>query len=113
MIGAGARNKLMTIERLTENPEIGGVIENRPIEVTKVWASIEPIGGREEWVARMQYPTLSHRITFVYTPGINAKMRAKYFDHAENRERIFNFLTVFNVNEDHREIVVMATEVVD
>lgn len=46
--------------------------------VAKVWASIEPISGREYWSAAQSNSESSVRIVIRYRQGITSRMRVKY-----------------------------------
>ena len=46
--------------------------------VAKVWASIEPISGREYWSAVQSNSESSVRIVIRYRQGITSRMRVKY-----------------------------------
>ena len=75
------------------------------IPLITTWALIEPLGGRELFLAKTSQDTSSHRIRMLYQPGITARMRAKY------QGRVFNFTSVNNIGEQTRELEILATEV--
>jgi SPP1 family predicted phage head-tail adaptor len=104
MIQAGRLSKHIVIESLDTVATASGGTTDTPRTVAVTWASIEPLTGREAWLAKEQLSSVSHKITTRYVSGINAKMRAVY------RGRIFNFESVVNVGERNAELVIMATE---
>ena len=46
--------------------------------MAKVWASIEPISGREYWSASQSNSEASVRIVIRFRQGISSRMRVKY-----------------------------------
>jgi len=56
-------------------------------------------------IAKSQQDTTTHRIRCLYYPGITPAMQAVY------GTRVFNFASVSDVDELHRELEIMATEV--
>ena len=107
MIGAGRRNKLITIQTIPESiSATGEVVENDPVTVCKVMAAIEPLSAREAWQALESQATTSHKITIPYVGGITSRMQAVY------NSRTFHFDGVVNSDENNRELVILATEIV-
>ncbi|KPJ82789.1 MAG: hypothetical protein AMS17_18665 [Spirochaetes bacterium DG_61] len=80
-------------------------------EVTKpwsdyetVWASIEPIRGREFWESQQINAEVTAKITIRHLYGINTKMRVKY------GSRIFKIISVINPEERNVELQLMVKE---
>ena len=71
-------------------------------------ASVEPISGREYFAAQQISETLSHRIRTRYRSDlpINAQLRAVY------GTRQLNIRSVFDREEAHVELEMLASEVV-
>ena len=105
MIGAGRRNKRITIERLTQTTTAGGEVTETPVTVAHVWAAVEPLSSAEAWKAKQSQTEVTHKITMLYRADITAAMRAKY------GSRVFNFGSVLNVDEANRELVITAIEI--
>jgi len=105
MIGAGKRNKRITIQSLTETTTDGGEVTETASDVAEVWAAIEPLSARETWFARQSQATTTHKITMLYRPDVTSRMRATWDD------RTFNFESVVNMDEANREMLITATEV--
>jgi SPP1 family predicted phage head-tail adaptor len=94
----------ITIERVTETRDTdGSVIETWSTYVT-VQASIEPISGREYFAAQSTQADATHRISLRYLSGIVPKMRVKF------GSRIFDILSIINVDERNRELQLMCRE---
>ncbi len=73
-------------------------------EFTRAWASIDPVGGREYFLAsQMQAPT-DHRITIRYQPNIESEMRVAW------NGRNFNIRSILNREERNIELVLMCQE---
>jgi len=70
-------------------------------------ASIEPISGREYFSAQTTQADVTHRINLRYVAGVKPKMRVKY------GSRIFDILSVSNVDERNRELQLMCRESID
>jgi SPP1 family predicted phage head-tail adaptor len=101
---AGPLRHRIAIERVTETRDTdGSAIETWSTYAT-VQASIEPISGREYFAAQSTQADLTHRIVMRYLSGIIPKMRVKY------RSRIFDILSVINVEERNRELQLMCRE---
>lgn len=69
------------------------------------WAFIRPLVGREAFDAMREHADTTHWIRMRYTSGITPRMRVKY------GTRIFNILSVANVDEQGRETLLMVKEV--
>ena len=69
-----------------------------------VWASIEPLSGREYFAAQQINAEVSTRIIIRYLPGMTAEARAG-FD-----SRIFEVLSVINPEERCESLILMCRE---
>ncbi len=101
----GRMRHYVAIERRDLTPTDDGATADTAVVVCRCWASIEPLSGREAWIAREQQATTTHRIRMHYRAGITPAMRAVWAG------RTFEFTTVVNVDELNRELEIMATEV--
>ena len=101
----GQLRRFITIQRLDQTPTSDGATADTLTTVCQCWASIEPLGGREAWVAREQQSTTSHRIRMHYQAGITPAMQALWDG------RTFKFTSVNNLGELGRELEILATEV--
>jgi len=102
----GNFRKRISIEAPAVNVSTDGSTVNAWAKVADAWASIEPIGGAESYVdgVKIQTPTNQFQIRMLYQPGINTLMRATY------QGRRFNFTSVNDVGELHRDLDIKATE---
>jgi SPP1 family predicted phage head-tail adaptor len=101
---AGIRLKKITIETPSIIEDESGELGSTWTTVCEVFASVLPMSGTERWLAQAQQDLTTHKITIPYRSDITTKMRAVY------RTRLFNFTSVVNVNEDNRELEIMAIE---
>lgn len=74
-------------------------------DVATMWASVEPISGKEYIMLQNTNSELILRIRMRYIPGITNAMRVKY------GERVFDIQSVINYKELNREMHLMCTEV--
>lgn len=72
--------------------------------VATVWASIEPLQGRELVAAMAAQSELTHRVTLRYRSGITTKMRVSYGG------RFFNIHAVRNSEERNQVMFLDCTE---
>lgn len=100
------RNRI-TIEQVVETQDLDGSVLESWSFFVNAQASIEPISGREYFAAQSTQAEVTHRITMRYLAGITPKMRIVY------GTRIFEILSVINVQERNRELQLMCRESID
>ena len=103
----GKLRRRITIERVTETQDTDGAVLETWSTYATVQASIEPISGREYFAAQSTQADVTHRIGIRYLSGIVPKMRVNY------NSRIFDILSVINVDERSRELQLMCRESID
>lgn len=96
----------ITIQMAVESSNTFGEVEKTWQDVATVWASIEPLRGREYFDSQQINAEVTTRIRIRYRPGIKPKMRVVY------GERIFDIQSVIDVEECHKEIHLMCKEVI-
>ncbi|MCI8748719.1 MAG: phage head closure protein [Lachnospiraceae bacterium] len=75
------------------------------MEVVKtVWASVEPVRGREYQEAQRIRPELTYKITTRYHKEVTPDMFIKY------KDRYFNIISVINVRERNEMLEIVCTE---
>jgi SPP1 family predicted phage head-tail adaptor len=97
----------ITIEQVTETQDIDGSVIETWTTFATAQASIEPVSGREYFAAQSTQAEVTHRIRLRYLSGVTPKMRVNY------NSRIFDILSVININERNRELQLMCRESVD
>ena len=74
-----------------------------------VWASIEPLTGRELQSAQQIVSEVTHKITIRFLPGIRAKM-AVSFKGPGGELREFQIMDIENPNETSKMLVLLCME---
>lgn len=69
-----------------------------------VWASINPLSGRERLAAQQVNAETTHKITMRYHSGLTPENRIKF------GSRIFDIEEILNTGENNVELVIMARE---
>lgn len=78
MIAAGSIDDRITIQRLTQaSPTTtgSGMIDESWQDWVTVWASVEPLNGRELFAAQEHHAEVTTRVRIRYRDGLTAKMR--------------------------------------
>jgi SPP1 family predicted phage head-tail adaptor len=97
----------IAIERVAETQDADGSVIEAWSTYATVHGSIEPISGREYFAAQSTQADVTHRIGIRYLSGIVPKMRVKY------GSRIYDILSVINIDERNRELQLMCRESID
>ena len=75
-------------------------------DVATVWASVEPLSGREFFAAKQINAEISTKITLRYLTGVQSEMRIVF------KDRVFNIITVINSEERNISLVLMCKELI-
>ena len=98
-------NKKITIQKLGDTvDDFGGVVEGAYQDLATVWASINPITGKEAFLSNTDFATVSHKIRIRYLAGVNASMRIVWND------RVFKIKYFINYQEANREVEFLCEE---
>jgi len=73
-------------------------------DVATIWASIEPLSGREFFAAQQVNAEVTTRIRTRYLAGIKSSMRVVY------GSRIFDIQSIIDIEERHTEMHLMCKE---
>ena len=101
---AGELRHRITIQQKTVTQDTAGVITETWADLVTVWAAIEPLTGREKFLAQQVYTDMTTRVRIRYRSGIDPAMRLKY------NSRIFEINVVVNPEERNRELELLCTE---
>jgi SPP1 family predicted phage head-tail adaptor len=101
---AGLLDKRVTLQQQTTTRNSLGEAVVGWTDVATVWASIEPLQGREMWAQMQVQSEITARIRIRYRPGVVASMRVVY------GTRIFTISSVIDANERHAELQLMCSE---
>lgn len=81
---------------------------NQPImgwgDFATVWASVEPISGKEYWASSQVQAEVTHRIRVRYLPGIRPTMRVQF------KARTFEIESIINWQERNIDLQLMCKE---
>lgn len=123
----GKMRHRVTIQKLTRTDDGAGGYTETWEDIATVWAAVEPLSGREYYLAQQTQAEVSHKVTMRYgqwydeyflTPFSSAQegetvvkpqMRIVY----DGRPFSFDIQSVIDVKERHRELVVLCKEVVE
>lgn len=101
----GKLNKRITLQRFEKIKDSEGIVTEAWNDVATVWASAEPLRGREYFAAAAVNRENTVRFRIRYKPDVSSDMRIKYDG------RFFDIQSVIDVNERHKELHLMAEEV--
>lgn len=103
---AGDLRHRITIQRLVLAPDEYG----QPVEywqdVATCWAAVEPLRGRELFVAQQAQSEVTTRVRLRYRAGITPDMRVLF------GARVLEILYVIDPEERHRELQLLCREVI-
>lgn len=102
----GTYRHRVTVQAATETQNSQGEPIAGWADETTVWASVEPLVGRELLLAQQTVALVTHRVGMRYLAGLTAKKRLVF------NARPFNILNVMNLEERNIEMELMAQEIV-
>lgn len=73
-------------------------------DIVTVWASVEPLSGREYFYSHQIKAEVTHRVKMRYKEGITPKMRIKY------RDRILKMESILDLKERHEVLEILCRE---
>lgn len=100
----GPLNKRITVETYTKTRDVYGSEVKIWAIFTTVWASVEPLIGKEYIASKQMQAEVSHKIRVRYLAGLLPTMRIQWDG------RTFTIDSILNVQERNKEIVIMASE---
>jgi SPP1 family predicted phage head-tail adaptor len=101
---AGTLNRRVQLQRPVTDVDAEGRTGDVWTAVATVWATVEPLQGREALLAAQAQTTLTHRVRIRYRTGVTARMRLVY------GARIFDIQSVIDTGEARRELVLDCQE---
>ena len=112
-IRAGALNRRITLQSRSVSQDASGGQINTWADVATIWASIEPLSGRELMAAQAVQSAVSHQITIRYQtqfadPKVMAAMRAILIK--DSITRYFNIHASRDEGELRHNIIMDAEE---
>lgn len=105
------RHRLL-LQRRVEAQQATGEVTWSWADVAEVWASVEPIAGREFFAAAQVQSDITTRIRIRYRPGLHEKMRAVYVSQpgSPGLVHVYDVMSVINWQERDREVHLMCTQ---
>lgn len=100
----------VTIQRRLEEQNAAGEVTWTFVDWQSMWASVEPLSGRELLQASQIGSNLNARIRIRFFPGINAKMRVRH-SYTFGDEPVLDYYdieSVIHINERFREMHLMC-----
>ena len=97
------RNQIAIQAKTATTDSYGGPVESWSTFAT-VWASIEPLQGRELVNAQSVFAETTVKITMRYLSGVTTAHRITHGG------KIYNIQSVLNTEMQNRELVLMASE---
>ena len=101
---AGRLRHRVTLQSAADTADGGGGFTTVWSDVATVWASIEPLKGRERLFAQQLESPVSHRVTLRHRSGVTTAMRVKF------GSRILNIRSVINAEERDRALELLCEE---
>lgn len=99
-------DKQVTIQTVaSRTPDGGGGYTEIPGELATVWASVEPLEGREQLIAMQTGIQRPHRFTMRYRSDLSPTAGLTYAG------RRFDVKSVVDTEERHVELVILADEI--
>lgn len=98
------RNHYVTIERRGTSQDAAGQVQETWTTTTSVWASINPVIGKEYFNASGERSEVTHKISFYYGPTVAPRDRIVY------GSRTFDIKSVINVGEKNKDLLLMCVE---
>lgn len=109
---AGRLRHRVRLQRRVETQQATGEITWSWADLAEVWASVEPVAGREYFAAAQVQSEITTRIRIRYRPGLNAKLRVVFIAEpgSPGEVKYYDVRSVINYAERDREVHLMCTE---
>ena len=101
---AGKLRHKIEIQSPLETRDTNGEVSTVWIATGIVWASVEPLSGRELWLAQQIQSEVSVRIRLRYLRGITTGHRVNFGG------RLFDIKAAINAAERNEELELLCTE---
>jgi SPP1 family predicted phage head-tail adaptor len=105
-IGLGRLRHRVTIQQQSSTQDGYGEQVNTWNDLITVWASVEPLKGREHFAAQQVKTETTTRIKMRYRAGIVSKMRVAY------GSKTYDIMSVIDLEERHIELHLMCMELI-
>lgn len=78
MIDPGQLDRRVSLQSVSGTTDDLGETREAWAEYAAVWARLEPISGRELWLAQQAQSEATHKVTLRYRAGVTARDRVVY-----------------------------------
>lgn len=99
------KHRIEVQESINTRDEFGAISSQTWETFCLMWASIEPLSGREYFTAVQMQSEISHKITMRYKSGIKPHYRILW------NGRIFDIQSILNKEERNIELIFYCSEV--
>lgn len=96
----------VTIQEYTTTRDSFGAEIEAWVDIATVWASVEPLTGREYFQMQQINTEISTKVTMRFKAGVTVKMRLIY------NNRIFEIISLINTEEKDVQLVLMCREMI-
>jgi SPP1 family predicted phage head-tail adaptor len=104
LMEAGKLRHRITIQSLTEAKNELAETEETPASVVTLWASVEPLSGRELFLVQQYSSEITHRVRIRYYPGLTPRHQIVF------GSRTFNIISIINKEERNIELELLCKE---
>ena len=101
---AGRLRHRVSIQSTSESTDAFGALTDSWSTDATVWASIEPISGREAQIAKQTNPLVSHRVVMRYRSGVTPKNRILF------GSSVYHITEVINPDQRNISLRLMCIE---
>lgn len=102
---AGLLDRRITIQSATITQNAIGEAITSWTNFATVWASVEPISGREFWAMQQVHAEVTVRIRIRYLPGLLPKMRI-----LGTGSKVFNIEAIINPADQNAHLELLCSE---
>jgi SPP1 family predicted phage head-tail adaptor len=106
MMGAGKRDKRVSIQEKTVTIDNIGNQTETWVTIATVWAAIAPLNGREYWAARQINAEATTRVTIAYRRRVTPEHRLLF------GSRVLEIIEIVNPSEGNVELVLLCKEAI-
>ncbi len=100
----GKLNKRVTLVGATESENAIGQTVLHDGDIASMWASIEPVRGRQYYDAKKLRDEAAYKVTVRYRKGVTREMRIRF------KDRTFEIKDIINPYESNQFLELMCAE---
>ena len=104
MLKAGRLRDRIELQQPTESRDTHGGVSKSWTTYARVWASVEPLSGRERFLAEQVKAELSHRVVLRPGPDVQVGHRVHYRDK-RGRQHVLDINAVLEIALDQTDLI--------